>query len=96
MIRRASRTCYYLNRRARYLAVIARRVRFPASIGVWLPIANPDRDVRETIEVLDATYPQLDAPRLSFVKLLSDFEVEEFESELRQRGLLRPRKPRER
>ena len=96
MIRRASKTCYYLNRRARYLAIIARGVRFPASVGVWIPIANPDRDLSETMELLDATYPQLDAPRLSFVKLLRDFEVDEFEKELRQRSLLRPRKPRER
>jgi hypothetical protein len=96
MIRRASRTCYYLNRRARYLALIGRGVRLPASIGIWIPVANPDRAPRETTELLDAMYPQVDALRLSFVTLLSDFEVDEFEKELKQADLLRPQKGRER
>jgi hypothetical protein len=96
MIKRASRTCYFLNRRARYLALIRRGVRLPVSIGVWIPIANPDRTARETIALLDATYPQLDAPGLSFVTLLNDFAVGEFQKELRQRELLRRRKGRER
>jgi len=96
MIKRASRTCYFLNRRARYLALIRRGVRLPASIGVWIPIANPERTARETIALLDATYPQLDAPGFSFVTLLNDFAVGELEKELRQRELLRRRKGRER
>ena len=49
-----------------------------------------------TVAMLDATYPQLDAPGLSFVTLLNDFAVGEFETELRQRELLRRRKGRER
>ena len=96
MIKRASRTCYFLNRRARYLALIRRGVRLPVSIGVWIPIANPDRTARETIALLDATYPQLDAPGLTFITLLNDFAVGEFEKELRQRELLRRQKGRER
>ena len=96
MIKRASKTCYFLNRRARYLALIRRGVRLPASIGVWIPIANPERTARETIAMLDANYPHLDAPGLSFVTLLNDFAVGEFETELRQRELLRRRKGRER
>jgi len=96
MIKRASRTCYFLNRRARYLALIRRGVRLPVSIGVWIPIANPDRTARETIALLDATYPQLDAPGLSFVTLLNDFAVGEFQKVLRQRELLRRQKGRER
>jgi hypothetical protein len=96
MIKRASKTCYFLNRRARYLALIRRGVRLPTSIGVWIPIGNPDRTARETIALLDATYPQLDAPGLSFVTLLNDFAVGEFEKELRQRELARRQKRRER
>src|SRR5207248_9113892 len=88
MIRRASRTCYFLNRRARYLALIRRGVRLPTSIGVWIPIANAERASWEMAELLDASYPQLDARRLSFVRLLSDFEVGEFEKELGRRNLL--------
>ena len=67
-----------------------------ASIGVWIPIANPERTARETIALLDATYPQLDAPGLTFITLLNDFAVGEFEKELRQRELLRRRRGRER
>ena len=96
MIKRASKTCYFLNRRARYLALIRRGVRLPTSIGVWIPISNPDRTARETIALLDATYPQLDASGLSFVTLLNDFAVGEFQKVLRQRELLRRQKGRER
>ena len=89
MVRRASKTCYFLNRRARYLALIRRGVRLPASIGVWIPIANAERASWEMAELLDASYPQRDARRLSFARLLSDFEVGEFEKELGRRNLLR-------
>jgi len=89
MIRRATKTCYFLNRRARYLALIGRNARLPASIGVWIPIANPNRTPWETTALLGATYPYLDAGGLSFVALPDDFEVDEFEDDLRQRNLLR-------
>jgi len=89
MIRHAAKTCYFLNRRARYLALIGREARLPAAIGVWIPIANPDRAPWETMELLATTYRYLDARGLSFVALASDFEVEEFEEELRRRDLLR-------
>jgi hypothetical protein len=89
MVRHAAKTCYFLNRRARYLALIGRNVRLPASIGVWIPIANPDRSPWETTDLLGATYPYLDARGLSFVVLSSDLEVAEFEEDLQQRDLLR-------
>jgi len=89
MIRRAAKTCYFLNRRARYLALIGRDARLPAAVGVWIPIANPDRAPWETILLLGATYRYLDARGLSFVVLTDELEVEEFEEELRQRSLLR-------
>lgn len=95
MSRRASRTCYFLNRRAGYLALIGSDVQLPASIGVWVPIANPDLSPRQLIELLDSIYPTLDAGGLSFVSLLTDFEVEEFERDLERRDLLRSRKGRE-
>ena len=91
MIRRASKTCYFLNRRTRHLALIGRGVRLPASVGVWIPIGSPDRSRWETTELLDANYPQLDARRLSCVSLFRDVEVDEFEQELRERNLLSPR-----
>jgi hypothetical protein len=89
MIRHAAKTCYFLNRRARYLALIGRDVRLPASIGVWIPIANPDRAPWDTIELLNATYPYLDARGLSFVALPGEGEIDEFEEDLRERNLLR-------
>jgi len=89
MIRRAAKTCYFLNRRARYLALVGRDTRLPGSIGVWIPIANPDLTPWGTMELLAATYRYLDARTLSFTVLSDDLEVEEFEDELRRRDLLR-------
>ncbi|HYV65730.1 MAG TPA: hypothetical protein VE964_05780 [Myxococcales bacterium] len=89
MIRRATKTCYFLNRRARYLALIARDARLPAAIGVWIPIANPDRAPWDTLLLLSATYRYLDARGLRFAVLTDDLEIEEFEEELRQRSLHR-------
>ena len=89
MIRRAAKTCYFLNRRARHLALVGRDTRLPASIGVWIPIANPDLTPWDTMELLAATYPYLDARELSFAVLSDDLDVEEFEDELRRRDLLR-------
>ena len=89
MERRAARTCYYLNRKLGCLALIARGVRLPASVGVWVPIANPELGPSETTELIAAAHPNVDAERLSFTTLLSDFDVDEFEEDLRQRGLLR-------
>jgi hypothetical protein len=89
MERRAPRTCYYLNRKLRYLALIARDVRLPASIGVWIPIANPELAPSETMELIASAHPTVDVRQLSVITLLSAFDVDEFEDDLRQRGLLR-------
>ena len=89
MLRRAAKTCYFMNRRARYLALVGRDTRLPASIGVWIPIANPDLAPWGTMQLLAATYPYLDARGLSFAVLPDDLEVEEFEDELRRRDMLR-------
>ncbi len=81
-VRRAARTCYFLNLGARSLALIGRGVRLPETRGVWIPIAGPSRAPWEMTDLLDAIYPLLDAPSLSFAVLLTDFEVEEFERKL--------------
>ena len=91
MARRASKTAYYLNRTLGYLALVGRDVRFPGSIGVWIPVADAVRAPWEVTGLLVATYPDLAADQLPFVALLTDFDVEEFEQELAVReGLLRP------
>src|SRR5438132_13419233 len=91
MTRRASKTAYYLNRTLGYLALVGRAVRFPGSVGVWIPVADAGRAPWEVIGLLVASYPSLAADELPFVALLTDFDVEEFEQELATReGLLRP------
>jgi len=91
MARRASKTAYFLNRTLGYLALVARDVRFPRTVGVWIPVAEAVRAPWEVTALLTATYPSLAADRLSFMALLTDFDVEEFEQELAAReGLLRP------
>jgi len=81
-VRRAAKTCYFLNLRARYLALIGRGVRVPETVGFWIPIADPARAPWELTDLLDVIYPLLDATSLSFVALLTDFEVDEFERKL--------------
>jgi len=81
MERRASKTAYFLNRAVGYLALIGRNVRLPDAPGVWIMVADAERAPWEVAELLVATYPGLDANRLPFVALLTDFDVDEFEHE---------------
>jgi hypothetical protein len=81
-VRRAARTCYFLNLGARSLALIGQSVRLPVTRGVWIPIADPSRAPWEMTDLLNAIYPLLDAPNLCFAVLLTDFEVDEFERKL--------------
>jgi hypothetical protein len=90
MPRRATRTGYYLNRVLHQVALISKDVRLPASMGVWLPVADNERPPRQVMESIIATFPNLTAEQLPFVALLSDGDVSEFEDDLRDRGLLRP------
>src|SRR5438270_11822989 len=83
MERRASKTAYFLNRALGYLALIGRNVRLPELWGVWVLVADAERAPWEVTELLVATYPGVEANRLPFVALLTDFDVDEFEHELR-------------
>jgi hypothetical protein len=82
MIRRASKTAYFLNRAVNQLALIAQGVRFPACSGIWLMVAEADHAPWEVKELLAATYPEAMKSNPGFVALLTDFDVHEFESEL--------------
>ena len=93
MERRASRTAYYLNRRLGYLALIATRVRFPASVGVWVPVADPEREPWKVIELVQLAFPGEIGDRFPFIALLTDHDVLGFEEELRGRGLLADHDP---
>lgn len=86
MEKRASKTAYFLNRALGYLALIGRNVRLPESGGVWILVANAVRAPWEVAELLVASYPGIDAHRLPFVALLTDFDVEEFEREMQATG----------
>jgi len=83
MEKRASKTAYFLNRALGYLALIGRNVRLPELWGVWVLVADAERAPWEVTELLVATYPGVEANRLPFVALLTDFDVDEFEHELR-------------
>jgi len=84
--KRASKTAYFLNRVLGYLALIGRNVRLPESGGVWILVADAVRAPWEVADLLGATYPGIDAQRLPFVALLTDFDVEEFEREMQATG----------
>ena len=91
MVRRVAKTGYFLNATARRLALIGRDVRFPAAVGAWIPVADAEQPPWRVTEILAATFPDLDAKSLSFIALLTDFQVDDFEEELRAAGLLVPR-----
>ena len=82
MERRASKTAYFLNRALGYLALIGRNVRLPELSGVWVLVADAERAPWEVTDLLVASYPGVDANRLPFVALLTDFDVDEFERDL--------------
>jgi hypothetical protein len=86
MEKRASKTAYFLNRALGYLALIGRNVRLPESGGVWILVADAVRAPWEVAELLAATYPGIEAHDLPFTALLTDFDVEEFEAEMKSSG----------
>jgi hypothetical protein len=86
MDKRASKTAYFLNRVLGYLALIGRNVRLPESGGVWILVADAVRAPWEVADLLAASYPGIEAQRLPFVALLTDFDVEEFEREMQATG----------
>jgi len=86
MDKRASKTAYFLNRVLGYLALIGRNVRLPESGGVWILVADAVHAPWEVADLLAASYPGVDAQRLPFVALLTDFDVEEFEREMLATG----------
>ena len=76
---RSHRTAYYLDRELGCLALIARGVRLPSTIGAWVPVADGDLAPWEATSLLSLVFPDVHADELPFAALLSDFDVEEFE-----------------
>jgi hypothetical protein len=91
MDQRAAMTGYFLNRVLGYLALIANGVRFPSSIGVWLPVAEAERAPWEVSQFLSVVYPGEIDEKLPFIALLQDDDVRDFEQELGERGMLADR-----
>jgi len=86
MEKRASKTAYFLNRALGYLALIGRNVRLPDGAGVWVLVADAERAPWEVAELLIATYLGGDSNRQPLIALLTEFDVEDIDSELRMRA----------
>jgi hypothetical protein len=80
-MRRASKTAYYLNRALPRLALVGRGVRLPNTIGVWIPVSCGDKKRCEVARTLSLAHPGIDAERVPYTLLLTDFDVEEFEAQ---------------
>jgi hypothetical protein len=76
----APETAYYLYRSAPTLALIGKGVRFPP--GQWLRVADGTVDPWVAEELVQDLFPALRG-MASFVLLLTDFDVFEFERDRR-------------
>ena len=81
-MRRASKTAYYLNRALPRLALVGRGVRLPNTIGVWIPVSGGDKKRCEVARTLSLAHPGIDADRVPYTLLLTDFDVEQLEAHL--------------
>jgi hypothetical protein len=89
--RRASRTAYFLNRALGYFALIRHNIRFPETPGIWILVSELDRPPWEVKDLLATLYPGDATDRLGFIALMGQDDVEDFENELRERGVLQER-----
>ena len=81
-MRRASKTAYYLNRALPRLALVGRGVRLPNTIGVWIPVSGGEMKRCDVARMLSLVHPGIDAERVPYMLLLTDFDVEQFEAHL--------------
>ena len=75
---RADETAYYLNGRLPRLVLIAKGVRFPA--GTWIRVADSTLAPWEVEPLVMDLFAMLKDRPLPFAALLTDFDVEEFET----------------
>src|SRR3989449_6139549 len=78
----AQETAYYLNTRVPRLALIAKGVRFPA--GQWIRIAGGSVMPWHVEELVPDLFPALRGRPVPFRVLLTDFDVTEYEREVRR------------
>src|SRR6266851_597406 len=74
------RTGYYFNRDLPYFALIAKGISLPS--GRWIRIADDEQPPWKVQELLAGIVHVLPS-QVPFVALLTDFDVQEFEQELR-------------
>ncbi|TMB20629.1 MAG: hypothetical protein E6J65_16545 [Deltaproteobacteria bacterium] len=77
----AQETAYYLNTRLPRLALIAKGIRFPA--GQWIRIAGGSVMPWHVEELVPDLFPALRGRPVPFRVLLTDFDVTEYEREVR-------------
>jgi len=80
--RRAFKTAYYLNRALHRLALIGRAVRIPNTMGVWVLVSNGDKKPCEVARILSLAHTMINAERLPYTALLTDFDVKQLETYL--------------
>jgi hypothetical protein len=84
----AGETAYYLNGKLPLLALIAKSVRFPP--GNWLRIADGLLPPWEAENLVRELFPALEKGTVPFIALLCEFDVEQFEQDLKkdEKGLV--------
>jgi hypothetical protein len=73
-------TAYYVNARLGCVALIARGLRVPT--GMWIRIADGSTPAPDIEDLVPELFPALRGRPLQFVKLLTEFDSEAFESAL--------------
>jgi hypothetical protein len=81
MRRRAKETAYYLDGKLPYLALIAKGVRFPA--GPWIWVASESSTPSLVDALVRDLFPLVKDARIPFTTLLTDFDADRFEQEMR-------------
>ena len=84
MIEVAKETAYYVNPRLSCVALIAKGLRFPS--GTWIRIADASLPAWRVEELVPELFAGLRDQSVPFVNLLTDFDMQEFESALPTSG----------
>jgi hypothetical protein len=88
--RNLERTGYYFNNDLRYVALIAKGVRLPS--GRWVRIADDEYPPWKVQQLIARVFNI--AGEVPFAALLTDFDVREFEREVRRDSYNRDRSAR--
>jgi hypothetical protein len=80
LLSRAGETAYYLNGKLPRLALIGRGVRFPA--GTWIRVADGDLPAWKVEPLVVDLFAALKRRPLRIAILLTEFDVQEFETEI--------------